>query len=697
MRIPLDAISSRLTRLGIALIGAVRRHGRAAGDATAGQAITETEDPPWGFAARDLTEEATRLTEERFRTPADQVVDYAIFMVDSRGRHATWNKGVQRLLGYEQAQFLGSSFADLFTPENRAAGLPARQLAEAAQNGRAGGERWLVRKDGTRLWASLSTTRVLDGKGRLAGFAQTLRNLSGIRRVEEELRRKQEALEVALEAAQLGTWDQDLVTGEMRCDPRAKALLGLPPDATLCQRTWAEALHPEDLGPAEAARERALRDRTALSIEYRVVWPDGSVHSIAVIGRASFEPATGRPLRIAGIMLDITERKRTEERLQEVLRLEAIGRLAGGIAHDLNNMLAAILGFSDVLMRSLTPDDTRRQAVEQIAQAAARSASLTRQLLAFARRELIQPRRIDVNAVVRRAERMLRPVLSENVELVLELSPNVGVVYADAGQVEQILMNLVLNARDAMPQGGRVGVETTSFQVEEGSATKQLAADVAPGRYLVLRVSDTGHGMDTATLQRIWEPFFTTKEPGHGTGLGLAAVYGAVKQSGGFVRADSGPGRGTVVSVYWPEIPLEPEQLGEEATPPPAARGTERLLVVEDESLVRTLMVRTLTAAGYQCLEAPNAHEALHLLEDKEVHLDLVVTDVVLPGQSGRWLGEQLALTRPGLPVLYTSGFADEDVIRRGLLPAGRPFLPKPFAPDDLAREVRKVLDAAGG
>jgi nitrogen-specific signal transduction histidine kinase/ActR/RegA family two-component response regulator len=398
---------------------------------------------------------------------------------------------------------------------------------------------------------------------------------------------------------------------------------------------------------------------------------------------------------MAGVMLDLTERRRTEEHLQESLRLEAVGRLAGGIAHDLNNMLTAILGFSEFLDRSLKADDLRRADVEQIARAAERSAALTRQLLAFARRELIRPRLLDMNAVVRHAGAMLPSILGENVELVLELAPDLGVVYADPRQIEQMLMNLVLNARDAMPRGGRVTIETKTVRLDPGSGASQQVAEGAPtGSFAMLAVTDTGHGMEAATLQRIWEPFFTTKPRGQGTGLGLSSVYGAAKQSGGFVWAESEPGRGTTVQVYWPEVHTEPEPVAESSRLPEVEGGSETVLIVEDEDLVRAFVVRALRSHGYRCREARNAGEALRLLE-KEPRVDLVITDVVMPGMSGGGLGDRLALLRPGLPVLYTSAFVDEDVIRRGLLEQGRPFLQKPCTPNDLARKVREVLDAA--
>jgi len=641
-------------------------------------------------------EEAWPHREERYRTPHDQSQDYTIFLLDTKGKPTSWNSGVRRVLGYDKVEFLQLSAADLYTAEDRDARVPERDLTEAAERGQASSDRWAVRKDGSRFWASMSMSSAHDRQGRLLGFSKRLRDLSRSKHAEEQLRWKQEALELALEAAGLGTWEYDLATDEMHWDARAKAHFGLVSDATVTHPAWLEALHPEDREPIKEHWQRAVRDRSRFSAEFRVIWPDGSIHSIMAVGQGTFDAATGGPLHMAGVMLDLTERRRTEQHLQESLRLEAVGRLAGGIAHDLNNMLTAILGFSEFLDRSLKPDDLRRADVEQISRAAQRSAGLTRQLLAFARRELIQPRLLDINAVVRHAGAMLPSILGENVELVLQLAPDLGVVYADARQIEQTLMNLVLNARDAMPRGGRVTIETKTVRLEPGFGASQGVADgAATGSFAMPAVTDTGHGMEAATLQRIWEPFFTTKPRGQGTGLGLSSVYGAAMQSGGFVWADSEPGRGTTVQVYWPEVRMQPEPFGESSGLPEVEGGSETVLIVEDEELVRAFVVRALRSHGYRCREARDAGEALRLLEQDQARIDLVVTDVVMPGMSGGGLGDRLALLRPGLPVLYTSAFVDEDVIRRGLLEQGRPFLQKPCTPSDLARKVREVLDAA--
>ena len=301
--------------------------------------------------------EMPRGPSERYRTPPDEANDSAVFMLTPEGRLATWNRGVGRMLGYEKLEFLHAEAADLFTPDDRAQGLPERELSEAAEKGRVSAQRWVVRKDGTWLPVQVTVTSVRDREGKLLGFANRLRDLSEVKRIEEELLRHQEALELGYEAAGLGAWDHDLLTGELRLDHRATSMLGFHPGDSVAYANWADAIHSEDQGPTEELRQVAIRERQPFSAQFRVLWPDGTTHWIAAIGRGTYEKSSGKPLRMRGILLDVTERKQTEERLQEVVRLEAIGRLAGGIAHDLNNMLVAIMGFSDLLAGTFEPDD----------------------------------------------------------------------------------------------------------------------------------------------------------------------------------------------------------------------------------------------------------------------------------------------------------------------------------------------------
>jgi two-component system, cell cycle sensor histidine kinase and response regulator CckA len=693
---PTTAVLSGLIAFSVVCLLVAQGRAMARASAAARAAAARTQELERELARFQNAEHEWPHREERYRTPLDQVQNYAIILLNPEGRPTSWNTGIRSVLGYEKTQFLQTCSADLYPPEDQENGAPAADLAQALEHGRFTVDRWLVREDGSRFWGSISTNSVHDRQGRLLGFARRLRDLSENKQVKEQLNRKQHALELALEAAGLGTWEHDLSTGDAYWDARAKALFGWPADQPVAPRQWADTIHPEDRERTLERWERAVRDRTPYSAEYRVTWPDGSVHWVMAVGRCTTDPAAGGPIHFTGVVLDLTERRRAEERLQESLRLEAVGRLAGGIAHDLNNMLAAILGFGEILSRSFEPNDPRIADVEQISCAAERSARLTRQLLAFARRELIQPRPLDINAVIRHAEGLLAPILGENIELILQLSADPGVVYADARQIEQILLNLVLNARDAMPQGGRVTIETRTVQLAPGFGVwRDEDESRLTGRFAMLAVTDTGHGMDAATLQRIWEPFFTTKPPGQGTGLGLSSVHGAAKQSGGFVWADSEPGRGTSVQVYWPEIPVGPEPIAEAVSPPLLEGGNETVLIVEDEDLVRAFAVRSLKSLGYTCREARNAGEALRQLEWENAHVDLVLTDVVMPGTSGGDLGERLVSLRPGIPTLYMSAFTDEDVIRRGLLEQGRPFLQKPFTIYALAHKLREVLDAA--
>jgi two-component system cell cycle sensor histidine kinase/response regulator CckA len=381
-----------------------------------------------------------------------------------------------------------------------------------------------------------------------------------------------------------------------------------------------------------------------------------------------------------------------DEQIRQAQKAEAIGRLAGGIAHDFNNLLGVIGGYADLVLRELGAEDPRRHRVVQIRRAADRAAALTRQLLAFSRKQVLQPRVLDVGVVVSDLEEMLRRLIGEDIQVVVIKEPGLGHVRADPSQLEQVLLNLAANARDAMPSGGTLTIETAN--VDLGPVYVALHPGARPGRYVMLAISDTGVGMDAATLSRVFEPFFTTKELGRGTGLGLATVYGIVKQSEGCIWAYSEPGRGTTFKVYLPraDASLDDEPLQPPAGPSPV--GTETVLVVEDEEALRSLIAEMLTCQGYQVVEAASPRAALEAAERGESPFDLVVTDLIMPGMSGRELGERLTALFPGLGVLYISGYTDDVVMRRGLLDPRMNFLQKPFTLDDLAQKVREALDS---
>jgi len=415
-------------------------------------------------------------------------------------------------------------------------------------------------------------------------------------------------------------------------------------------------------------------------------------------GRLFEVDLVARPLEFAGrrarlvLARDVTAQRHLEDQLRQSQKMEAVGQLAGGIAHDFNNLLTAILGSTQLLLQVTPPGDVRREDVDEIRNAGLRAAELTRQLLAFSRRQVLAPKVLELNAVVANMDKMLRRLIGEDIELATALHAEAGAVNADPGQLEQVLLNLVVNARDAMPGGGRVLIETTRVLLRDELVERRHR--LPPGDYACLAVTDSGAGMDESTQAHLFEPFFTTKEVGKGTGLGLATVYGIVKQSGGYIWVYSEPGRGTTVKVYLPRVPgaAEPPLPAPEL---PALRGGhETVLLVEDAAPVRTLARRSLEARGYTVLDAADGPSAIELSARHAGAIAVLVTDVVMPGMSGRELAERLAPTRPEMKVLYTSGYTDDAMVRQGVLNAGVAFLQKPFVPDSLARKVRDVLDS---
>jgi two-component system cell cycle sensor histidine kinase/response regulator CckA len=410
---------------------------------------------------------------------------------------------------------------------------------------------------------------------------------------------------------------------------------------------------------------------------------------------ASYYPVPapdGRTEWVGCMVSEVTERRRAAELQVQAERMEAIARVAGGVAHEVNNMMTVITGFSGFLEGSLPAGDPRADDIAEIHRAADRAAGITRQLLAYSRQQLLQPTRLDLNTLVQQSIPVFARLLGPGVRLHLDQAPEVPPVRADQAQLEQVLVNLVLNARDAMAGQGTLTVTTETFVLVEGQRTHWPGVPMPAGRYARLTVSDTGHGMDAATRARVFEPFFTTKPSGQGSGLGLATVYGIVKQSGGYIWVYSEVGHGTAFKIYLPEF------TGTLAELPPAEvlqspRGAETILIVEDEAAVRRMAARALAAQGYAILEAENGAEALEVLARGGSPIDLVLTDVVMPLVNGRELGERLSVERPGLRVLFMSGYTDDDIVRRGLLRPGSPFLQKPFMPVDLSRKVREVLD----
>jgi len=394
--------------------------------------------------------------------------------------------------------------------------------------------------------------------------------------------------------------------------------------------------------------------------------------------------------RLVIVNRDITERKRLEEQLYRSQKLEAIGRLSGGVAHDFNNLLGLIIGYSEALQERIPPDDSYREAVDEIQNAGKRAAALTQQLLAFSRKQVLEPRILNLNAIITDIEKMLRRLVGENIAIDLLLASDTGMVKADRSQIEQVILNLVVNARDAMPEGGKLTIETGNWMLDRSTVLRHPY--VIPGLYAMLKVTDTGCGMDAELQSHIFEPFFTTKEKGKGTGLGLATAYGVIKQSGGYIWVDSEVGKGTAFRIYLPEVNATPDVVEEPKLATKVSTDQRTILVVEDEPSLRKLTRKTLRDAGHKVFEAADATQALELSRKTRESIDLLLTDVIMPGMSGKKLAEVLVAERMGISVLFMSGYTDGELATHGALQEGTAILRKPFTRDELLRQVESAL-----
>ncbi|MBI3262254.1 MAG: response regulator [Acidobacteria bacterium] len=491
-------------------------------------------------------------------------------------------------------------------------------------------------------------------------------------------------------------WEADQPTGRLTyVSSQIASLLGLPADHVLNSPTaLADLIHPDDRQEVDAplSELRLPTDRT-----YRFVRPDGRVLWVRETIRLATNESTGEPI-VRGTIVDITSvkdaeeiRRALEEQLRQAQKMEAVGRLAGGVAHDFNNLLTAILGYSELVLDELTDRQELKSDIEEIVRAGRSAAALTRQLLAFSRKQVMQPITLSLNEAVAHMDKLLRRLIGEDVELVTVLDENLALAKADPALLEQVIINLAVNARDAMPRGGRLTIETQNVELDEGYVRAHV--ELPQGRYAMVAVSDTGCGMDKSTLARVFEPFFTTKEAGKGTGLGLSTVYGIVKQSSGYIWAYSEPDIGTTFKVYLPAVDDAIEIISPDFASTLTAAGTETILIVEDEETVRDVAGEGLRRSGYNVFVARTGEEAVQLLDQYKGELHLLLTDVVLPGMSGPAVVKRARDARPNLAVLYMSGYTDNAVVHHQILEPGTAFLQKPFTPQMLNRKVREVLN----
>lgn len=508
---------------------------------------------------------------------------------------------------------------------------------------------------------------------------------------QESLRLSEARLREAQRIAHLGDWDWDLATNQQIWSDELFRMLGFEPQSFQpTVETLKNMLHPDDLARVREAVKESLQGGRLYSAEFRIKRPNGEIRHIHSQGEIQRTPE-GQPARMVGTALDNTEQKRLEQQFFHAQKLEAVGRLAGGVAHDFNNLLTVINGYCHLLLEGLDPRSPFRDSVVEILNAGVRAASLTRQLLTFSRRQIVAPQIIDLNVVVSDIEKMLRRLIGEDIVLATVKCPGLGKIKADSGQIEQILTNLAVNARDAMPKGGRLTLETANVELDETYARKHHGTK--SGSFVMVAVSDTGHGMDQKTQSQMFEPFFTTKEEGKGTGLGLATVYGIVQQCGGHIWVYSELGHGTVFKIYLPRIAGADEASEKESRQSLAAPvGTETILVVEDQDVVRELVCKILKSKGYAVLKSGRGEEALELARNHTGPLHLLVTDLVMPQMGGREVAHNLSTFHPETKVLYMSGYTDDSAVKHGFLELSMNYIQKPFTPEGLARRLREVL-----
>jgi len=648
----------------------------------------------WVGICADITEqvqarEALRKSELRYRSHFENASD-VIYSLDSELRITDISPSVEKALGYKPEELIGRRFQELnllAEPYQRQALSDAMRLLQGEPL--TATEYQFVARDGSIKWAEINSSPLVRD-GQVVGTVSVARDITERKRAEAERDQLAAAIRHAGEAIIItdpqGTIDY--------VNPAFEAMTGYS--------------STEVVGRNPSILKSGKQDDAF----YRELWQtitDGRTWQGRIVNKrkdgtlytedATISPVldrSGRIVNYVAVQRDITQylrvaedKAKLEEQLRQAQKMEAIGQLAGGVAHDFNNMLSVILGYADDILQQLHQDDPLREEVEEIMHAGRRSAQLTRQLLAFGRKQPLQPQVLDPNDLLKNLDRMLRRVLGEDIDLLLALAEDLAPVEIDPGQFDQVITNLAVNARDAMPTGGKLTIETSNVEIDELYAKNHVG--VVPGNYVMISVTDTGCGMDKEVLSRIFDPFFTTKEKGTGTGLGLSSAYGIVKQSGGNIWAYSEPGKGTTFKVYLPQTSAKPQEQQDYSKKDEVAAG-KHVLVVEDQDALRLFFEAALSRRGFQVTTAPNGGEALSLVEEKALKPDLLITDVVMPHMSGTELAKRLRTIQPDLKVLYMSGYTDNAIVHHGLLDPGTPFIQKPFSIRDLSAKIQEAL-----
>jgi two-component system, cell cycle sensor histidine kinase and response regulator CckA len=637
---------------------------------------------------RDITER--RRAEERIQLLARAVesTNEMVCVTDTDDRITFVNAAFLRAYGYTADEVIGQTAA-LMRSSHTADAL-IQEIARASRSEGWKGEVLNRRRDGSEFYVSLNTSAVRDDRGEIIGLLGVARDISERLGAELALRDAEERMRFALEASHVGVWEANLKTGVAFFSETCEIMHGLARGTFgRTYEAFVERIHPEDRAAALERIDKAIGNHERAELEYRTRWPDNTERRISTVAHFSFD-GDGKAVRAAGVAVDVTERRSLEDQLRQSQKMDAVGQLAGGIAHDFNNLLTVIQGFAGFLAESLPEPDERHADVMEIVHAANRAAALTRQLLAFSRKQLLAVRVLHIGDIVGELTPMLRRLLGESIDLRTMVGDR-GLAKIDPGQLHQVIINLAVNARDAMPHGGQLTVETSDIMLDDAFA--RLHPSVRPGPHVLIAVTDTGCGMDAETQKRIFEPFFTTKPMGQGTGLGLATVYGIVKQSDASIWVESQIGHGTTFKVYLPRTNEveEPRPLAIETR---ALGGAETVLLVEDEDVVRDFVYKVLSRSGYNVHAVGDPGKALEYARAQDAAIDLVFSDVILPNMSGPAMMRQMRQAHPEARVLYMSGYTGHAIVHQGVLEAGTEFLQKPFTAATLSRKVRDVLDA---
>jgi PAS domain S-box-containing protein len=643
---------------------------------------------------RDHLAEAKRLSDSRFQQIVNSDMVGVVFW-NKTGEITDANHAFLEMIGYTREELqAGQVLWQQITPPEYLH-LDEAALKELAVTGTCKPfEKEYIKKDGSRISVLLGAS-VLDGYSD-RGICFVI-NTTERHQAEKALRKSIERLDLTQKAGKIGSFEWDFHSKRCVWSEELEELYGLQP-GSFGERyeDWVALIEPEDLPAVLEDFNRSLKDGEFIS-EWRIILPNGDTRWVNTRAKLFYDEQ-GIPLRMVGVNMDVTEhkeaeteRRNLEAQLLQSQKMESIGRLAGGVAHDFNNLLTAILGYSQLLQRRVGGNEALLGEISEVIKAAQRAENLTRQLLAFSRKQTLQPKVLDINYVITDLHKMLSRLIHEDIDLITNLKPDLWRVKVDPGQLEQVIVNLVINARDAMPTGGRIHIATNHLTIGEEATFKELR--IEPGNYIRITIKDTGCGMDTNTKAHIFEPFFTTKESGKGTGLGLATVYGVVKQSGGHISVHSKVNHGTTFHIYLPSVEQNVETAADGDNADSPLPGSETILLAEDDQFVRTLSARVLRDQGYTVIETSNGEDALRLVRDNDKQvIHLLVTDVIMPRMGGKQLSEEMKRLRPEIKILYTSGYVDTSLLDYGVLDTDIPFLQKPFTPLSLARTVHEAL-----